>query len=211
MKTEFFTTPRIAGILLLLSLLILLAGAGQIAAQGRLEGMAAAFRGVDFATRDASGLRTIMRFAIPYIMAQLAGFALLTLVLLKAGDRGTAVIALSFFVVATMISVFEGSFHASVTVWAAAVARTGSAPEFYEPLRRWLNYDVQRIYISFQLIALLLFSWSGLRAGLLPSWLGWAALAWSLLSFWLYFSVTEAPAVALLTPLLLGIGLVWRG
>jgi hypothetical protein len=211
MTTEFFTTARIAGILLLLSLLLILGGAGLIAAQGRLEGMAAAFRGVGFATGDASGLRIIARFAVPYLIAQLAGFALLTLLLLKTGNRGAAVVALSFFVVATMISVIEVSFHASVTVWAAGAARAGSVPEFYEPLRRWLNYDVQRISISFQLTALLLFSWSALRARVLPAWLGWAALAWSLLSFWLYFSVTGAPAVAILTPLLIGVGLVWRG
>ncbi len=144
-------------------------------------------------------------------MAQLAGFALLTVVLLKAGDKGTAVVALSLFVVSTMLGAIEGSFHGSVTVWAAGQARIGAVPEFYEPLRRWLNYDVQRIYISFQLTTLLLFSASALRKGLLPSWIGWAALAWSLLSFPLYFSVTEAPAVYIPTPLLIGVGLVWRG
>jgi hypothetical protein len=211
MKTEFFTTPRIAGILLLVGLLILLGGAGQIAAQGHLEGMAAAFRGVGPGTGDASGLRIIMRFAAPYLMAQLAGFALLTLLLLKAGDRGAAVVALTLLVFSAALSAVEGSFHASVTVWAAGAARAGSVPEFYEPLRRWINSDVQLVYMSFQLTALLLFSWSALRAGLLPSWIGWAALAWSLLSFWLYFSVTGAPAVYLVTPLLIGIGLVWRG
>lgn len=211
MNTNFFTTARIAGILLLLGLLILLAGAGQIAAQGRLEGMTAAFRGVNFGTRDASGLRTIMRFAVPYLMAQLAGFALLTVVLLKAGDRGTAVVALCFLVVATMISTIETSYHASVTVWAAGQARIGTAPEFYEPLRRWLNYDVQRIYMSFLLTALLLFSGSALHKGLLPSWLGWAALAWSLLAFHLYFNVNGWPVVYILTPLMIGVGLLWRG
>lgn len=84
-------------------------------------------------------------------------------------------------------------------------------PAFYEPLRHWLNYDVQRISISFQLTALLLFSASALRAGLLPSWLGWAALAWTLLAFPLYFQVTGWPVVAMLTPLLIGVGLLWRG
>lgn len=211
MNINFFTTARIAGILLVLSLLIILAGVGQIAAQGRLEGMTAAFRGVNFGTRDASGLRIIMRFAVPYLMAQLAGFALLTAVLLKAGDRGPAIVALSFFVVATMISAIETSFHASVTVWAAGQARIGTAPEFYEPLRRWLNYDVQRIYMSFQLTALLLFSASTLQKGLLPSWIGWAALAWTLLAFHLYFNVNGWPVVYIPTLLLLGVGLLWRG
>ncbi|HUM67497.1 MAG TPA: hypothetical protein PLK31_01455, partial [Chloroflexota bacterium] len=166
--TNYFSTARIAGILLLLGLLILLYGVGSIAAQGRLEGMAAGYRGVSFSTRDASGLRTIARFAVPYLMAQLAGFALL-----KAGDKGTAVVALVLFVFGTVLAVIEVSFHASVTVWAVRVARAGAAPEFYEPLRHWINYGLQRIYISFLLTALLLFSWLGLHAKLLPSWLGW--------------------------------------
>jgi hypothetical protein len=212
MKTNFFTTPRIAGILLVLGLLILLAGAGTIAAQGRLEGMAAAFRGVGPGTRDASGLRIIARFAVPYLMAQLAGYTLFALLLHQAGDRGTAVVALTLFVFSATFAAVEGSFHASVTVWAAGeAARTGSAPAFYEPLRRWLNYDVQLVYMSFLLTALLLFSWSALRTGLLPSWIGWAALAWSLLSFPLYFLVFGAPLIVILTPLLLGVGLLWRG
>ncbi len=207
-NTGFFTTPRIAGMLILLSVLIGLGAAGAIAAQGRLPGMEAAFRGVSYAAGDASGLRTIGRAMTPSLMAQLAGFALLTLLLLKAGDQGAALIALTLLVFATVIAALEVTFHASVTVWAAGA---GSAPEFYEPLRRWLNYDVQRMYISFMLTAMLLFSWSALHRDVLPAWIGWAALGWSLLSFPLYFSVTGAPVVYLPAPLLLGIGLVWRG
>jgi hypothetical protein len=212
MTTDFFTTPRLAGILLLLSLLIILGAAGFVAAQGRLGGMEAAFRGVSPGTGDASGLRSIARAAIPYTMAQLAGFALFTLLLQQAGDRRQAVIALTLFVFSALFGAIEGSFHASVTVWAAEeAARTGTAPAFYEPLRRWANGEVQLVYMSFLLVALLLFSWSALRASLLPAWIGWAALAWSLLSFPLYFLVTGAPLVIILTPLLFGVGLLWRG
>jgi hypothetical protein len=208
MNTGFFTPPRIAGMLILLSVLIVLGAAGAIAAQGRLQGMEAGFRGVSYAAGDASGLRTIGRAMVPSMMAQLAGFSLLTLLLLKAGDQGASMVALTLLVFSTVITGLEVTFHASVTVWAA---RGGAAPEFYEPLRRWLNYDVQRMHISFLLTALLLFSWSAWGRGLLPSWIGWAALGWSLLSFPLYFSFTGAPAVYLPTPLLLGIGLAWRG
>lgn len=212
MNTKLFTTSRIAGALMLVSLIILLGAAGYVAAQGRLEGMAAAFRGVgSYATRDASGLRIIARPATIYLMAQLAGFALFTRLLLKAGDQDTAIIALTLFVVWVVLGAIEFSFHASVTVWAAGQARIGTAPEFYEPLRRWLNNDLQLVNMSFLLTALLLFSGSALRARLLPSWIGWSALAWSLLSFPLYFLVFEAPLVYLATPLLLGVGLVWRG
>lgn len=196
---------------MLLSLLLLGVILVQIIVQGKLPGMGAAFLGVGPTTRDASGLRTLARFALPAIMAQLAGFALFTIILHQAGDRGTAVVALVLFVVGTVFAVIESSFHASVTVWAARVARAGAAPEFYEPLRHWINYDLQRIYISFQLTALLLFSWSGQRAKLLPAWLGWAALAWSLLAFHLYFNVNGWPVVYIPTLLLLGVGLLWRG
>jgi hypothetical protein len=209
---EFFTTARIAGILLLLSLLLLMGAAGLIAAQGRLGGMAAAFRGVGPHTGDASGLRTIARAAIPYTMAQLAGYALFALLLHQAGDRGLAIVALGLIVFSMALAAVEGTFHASVTVWAAGeAARTGAAPEFYEPLRRWANGDVQLVYMSAFLSAMPLFSVSALRTGLLSPWLGWAALAWSLLSVPLYFLVFGAPAIIVVSPLLFGVGLLLRG
>lgn len=212
MITNFFTTSRIAGILLLLSLLLILGAVGLIAAQGRLGGMAAAFRGVGPQSGDASGLRTIARFAIPSTIAQLAGFALFTLLLHQAGDRGPAVVALVLVVFSMAFAAVEGSFHASVTVWAAEeAARTGAAPEFYEPLRRWANGDVQLVYMSAFLSAMLLFSWSALRTGLLSPWIGWIALAWSLLSFPLYFLVFGAPLIIIAFPLLFGVGLLLRG
>lgn len=79
MIANFFTVSRIAGILLLLSLLLLLIGLGFVATQGKLEGMAVAFRGVGPPFRDASGLRIMAGFALPAFMALLAGFTLLTM------------------------------------------------------------------------------------------------------------------------------------
>lgn len=208
MTTNFFTTARIAGILLLLSVLILLGGVGFIAAQGRLEGMGVAFRGVGVAHRDAYGLRILTGLTIPSLMAQLAGFTLFALLLYQAGDRGLAFVALALLVFGMVLAVIEASFHASVTVWAANLR---SAPEFYEPLRRWVNGSVQITYVSFMLTALLLFSVSALRERVIPSPIGWVALALSLLSFWHYFFVLGAPAVIFAPLLLFGAGLVWRG
>lgn len=207
LSRNFFTTARIAGILLLLSLMLLIVGVGQVYIQGKLPGMAAGFQGVGPAIRDASGLQIFARFAIPYLMAQLAGFALFTAPL-KAGDRGIAVVALTFLVVSTTLSAAAISFQSGVTVWAA---RQAAVPEFYEPLRRWINYDVQRVYISFQLTALLLFSWSALHTKAISPWIGWTALGWCLFAFAYYFRVLAIPAVVLPVTLLLGIGLVLRG
>lgn len=211
MNTGFFTTARVAGLLMLLSIVIILGAVGLIAMQGRLGGMAAAFRGVGPDSGDVSGLRTIARFAVPYTMALLAGFTLFTLQL-QAGDRRPAVVALVLLVIWSVLAAVEGSFHASVTTWAAEeAARTGATPPFFEPLRHWLNSELQLVNMSFALTAMLLFSWSALRTVLLPAWLGWIALAWSLVSFPLYYLVLGAPLIVIVTPLILGLGLLVRG
>lgn len=209
METELLTTSRMGGLLLLLSLLIILGGVVLIAVQGRLGGMSAAFRGVGPDSTDASGLRTIARFAIPFTMTLLAGFALFTLVLQQAGDRGLAFVAMIFLVFWAVLSAVEGSFQASVTVWASEEAsRTAVAPGFYEPLRRWINGDLQPANMTFALTAMVLFSWSALRTGVLVPWIGWAALAWSLLSFPLYYLALGVPLIIVVTTLFFGIGLI---
>jgi len=209
MNMGFFTTARIAGILLLLSVLLLLVGLGLIVIQGKLAGMGAAFRGVGPPIRDASATRIMAGFAIPSLMALLAGFTLFAMLLHQAGDRGLALVAMVLLVFGAALGAIESSFHASVTVWAAAYTRP--TPEFYEPLRRWVNGSLQITYVSFLLTTMLLFSWSALRTRLLPAWISWAALALSLLSFWHYFLVLGAPAIVFVPPLLFGIGLLLRG
>ena len=208
MITYFFTPSRIAGILLLLSALLLLVGLGLVVSQDKLVGMTVAFRGVGPPFRDASGLRIMTNFALPSSMALLAGFTVFALQLHQAGDRELALVALVLLVCSTTVASISGSFHASVTVWAAPYR---SAPDFYEPLRRWMNESVQIAHVSFFLTAMLLFSWSTLRTRMLPRRIAWAALAVSLLSFWHYFFVLGAPAVIFVTPLLFGIGLLLRG
>lgn len=212
MNGEFFSTTRIAGILLLLSPALLLLAVAVIAVQGKLGGMAAAFGGVGPNAGDASGLRIIARFAIPAQIVQLAGFAYFGVLLYETGDRGPAVAALSLVVLSSAVAVVEGSFQSSVTVWATQqAASTGTTPELYEPLRRWVNGDVQLAYMSAFLTAMVLFSWSVVRTGVLSSWMGWAVLASSLLAFPLYFLVLGAPLIIIVFPLLFGVGLLLRG
>jgi hypothetical protein len=211
MNAQFFSAPRLAGLLLLLSVLLPVVGAAAIAADGRLDGMAAGHRGVGSGRGDASGLRDIWQYALPCLLLQLVGFSVLSARLREAGDGGLALAALALLVLAVGVGVLEGSFHANVTVWATQVARSGPVPEFYEPLRRWLNSDVQIIYVSAFLSATLLYSLSALTTRLVPMWVGWSALGSSLLSAWHYFFVLGAPAVIFVTPLVFGVGLLWRG
>ncbi len=194
---------------MLIGIVFMVTAVALIGSQGRLGGMSAAFRGVSPNSEDASGLRTIARFAVPSFMAQLAGFALFALVLYEENDRGLAFVALIFLLYWSILSAVEGSFQASVTTWAAQEAgRTGAVPDFYEPLRRWLNGEAQLVNMSFGLVAMVLFSLSALRTGVIPEWSGWVALGWSLLSFPLYYLVLGAPLIIIVTPLLLGIGLL---
>ena len=100
-------------------------------------------------------------FALPSLMALLAGFTLIALLLHQAGDRGLAPVAMVLLVFGAALAAVESSFHASVTVWAVPYWR--SEPAFYEPLRRWVNGSLQITYMSFLLTSMLLFSWSALR------------------------------------------------
>jgi hypothetical protein len=82
---------------------------------------------------------------------------------------------------------------------------------FVNKRKEWSAIDLQLVYMSFLLTALLLFSWSTLRTGLLAPWIGRTALAWSLLSFPLYFLLTGAPLIVIVTSLLFDVGLLLRG
>ena len=207
MNTNFFATSRIAGILLLLSILLLLVGLGVIAAQGKLAGMAVAFRGAGPPFRDASGLRIMAGFALPSFMALLAGFTLFAQLLHQAGDRGFALVAMAFLVLGAALIAISTSFQSSVTVWAAPHR---SAPEFYEPLRRWMNNEVQITYVSIFLVAMFIFSISVLRVGIISSRLGSIALAWSIFAFPFYLG-RGLPVIIFVSPMLFGIGLLLRG
>jgi hypothetical protein len=211
MKSGFFSTRRTAGLMLLLGPALLLVAVAAIAAQGKLAGMAAGFQGVGPGSGDASGLRIIAPFAVAAQVVQLAGFAYLLVLLYEGGDRGPAVVALSLVVVYTVLALFEISFQSSVTVWAARQARAGATPEFFEPLRQWLNTDLQPTNMWVVLTAMVLFSWSAVRNRVLSSSIGAIALAWSLLAFPLYFLVLEAPVVYVMSPVILGVGLLSRG
>jgi hypothetical protein len=160
---------------------------------------------------DASGLRTILSFVIPAQIALIAGLALTTVHFYEAGDKGLALAGLALAVFSSAIAMVEGTFHASVTVWfSRAAASTEASAYLYEPLRRWMNRELQLTYVSAFLSAMLMFSISTLRPGAFASWARWITMAWSLVAFPVYFQVLEAPAIIYVSPLLLAIGLLFN-
>ena len=53
-------------------------------------------------------------------------------------------------------------------------------PEIFEPLREWVNGPVQLHYVIFANASMAFYGWAFLRTKVLPRWIGWVTLAWSL-------------------------------
>ena len=135
---------------------------------------------------------------------------MLTVRLGEEGDRMISILALNLFVVFLVVSVLEGTFHSEVTAWAGQEwARTGTVPEFFEPLRQWVNGPIQLVYMTFGFISMAAYGWAILRTGVLPRWLGWVTVGWSL-AWLIVILVTQdtLPAVAFVPPLLIGVALL---
>jgi hypothetical protein len=212
MHRRLFPSPRVAGLLLILSFLLLLIGVGAVASQDKLRGMTVAFTGVGSLAKDASGLRTMLSFVIPSQIAFIIGLALFAAHQFQSADEGLALAGLALAIFSLALSAVEITFHASVTVWAAEHAPTvATTAQLFGPLRRWINTELQLTHVSGFLSAMLMFSLSTLRTATFPSWLRWIALAATILAALVYFRVQAAPAVIYISPLLFGIGLLLAG
>ena len=212
MKAYFWNPQRIAGGSIILGILITAGGFIAVAAQGNIGGLEAAFKGVEDIGGAASAFRTIGVFT-PALVLLLVGFAALTAHLATAGDRVISLVALNLLVVYFVLSVIEGTFHSEVTAWASREwTRTGSVPEFYEPLRQWVNGSIQVLYMTVGFASMIAYGWALLRTRILPSWVGWTTVAYS--TVWLIVVLVtqdSVPAVFLVPPLLIGVTpLVYR-
>jgi len=208
---EFLLSPRFIGGLTLVGVALGIVGAVVVAVRGDLEGVTAAFRGVDEIGESASALATATLFAIPSLILFMVGSGLFTLALRDAGDRIISVIAFILWFAGLMLFLIALTFQASVTVWAGAeLARTGAVPDLYEQLRLWMNLWLQRASIPLGLLAIVGYGWSILETGLLPRWAGWGAIGWGIVNL-LIFLPGGTGAIGLVyfaAPLLIGLALV---
>ena len=85
--------------------------------RGELRGLEAAFRGVEGIGKDAEVFRTVDIFQRPAFISFLLGFGMLTIALQEAGEKTISSLALNFLLVSFVISIIEGTFHSSLTVW----------------------------------------------------------------------------------------------
>jgi hypothetical protein len=135
----------------------------------------------------------------------LAGLWMLTALLARAGERIFSQLGLSAMLVATVLWVIFSAFRAIVTVSAAEeMTATGTAPSSYEPLVQW-GFRLFFIYAVLGFLALAAYGVSLLQAGLLPVWVGWVTIVFSMGLLILLFIIGDTlPAFYYVPGLLIG-------
>lgn len=197
---------KTAGVLLILSVLAPLVGI-LILSRGDFSGYQATMRGIEGVGGSADILRKTLPLAPLTLVLTLAGFGLLTLVLREGNDNGISLLAFILILFSHVFIVLEGTFHGSVTVWAAEeLANTGSVPALFEPLWRWMYSPVQQAYVYTALLSTAAFGWAIIQTKVLPAWLGWGSLGWG--AVWLILFIVlgdNLPLVLIIPPLVIGI------
>lgn len=151
LRQSFFVTyqGKFAGIALLLSILSIAIGLGIVAAQGRLYGLAAGFRGVEGIGQAASALSVMAWAGLPFALFQLIGFGILAVMLEGTGERTLATLSPALVLVALVVSTIEGTFQGSVTAWAgrqlcSSYAHTWLLPERHPSSQEAKGYTALR-------------------------------------------------------------------
>ncbi len=199
---------KIAGAALIISLLSLGIGLVIIGIRGKFGGLAASFRGVEGLGDRASALSILAKAAIPLTLLQVVGFGILAALLSEQGEASISTVSFGLMILALALTVFRGAFDGTITVWAAEQsAGSGSVPDLFESLRTWPRFIFEIAYVTY-FAATAGFGWGVLRTGILPAWVGWVSIGWSVLWIGVYIFKQGLPAFILFPPLIFGITLL---
>ena len=201
---------RLGGVALLAGVAVLAVAFVLIAMRGQVRGAGAGFMGVEGIGRDAEALATVMRATALFAILQLVGFGVLASAVSRAGEQTLGLVSFGLWVFASAVAAIRTASEGTITVWAGEQwAETGSVPDFYEPL----NAFAQNSFFWYAeipwLVAAAGFGWAVVRSGVLPSWVGYVAIGWSVV--WLVFPLvfkSDLPAVLALFPILFGIAML---
>lgn len=141
----------------------------------------------------------------------LLGLAMLTITLRAAGDRVLAPLGFSAFFFGTLLWVIQLAFRLSVDLWAAQeTGKTGVVPHVYEPLNLWIRF----LFVIYGVLAqsgMVAYGAALLFPRVLPKWLGWTNIVFSLAGLSLLAFTGDAPPfLYYLMPIVMGILLLLR-
>jgi hypothetical protein len=140
------------------------------------------------------------------VIVTVLGLTLLTLLLWDAGDRMFSQLGLIAFAFGAVLWVINLAFRLSIDPWAAQVtAKTEVLPDFYIPLTRWIH-ALFLIYTVLAFSAMVAYGGAILSTHVLPQWVGWTIIVYSLAGLGLLGFTDDAPPfLHYLVPLLMGI------
>lgn len=202
---------RTSGTLLLGSLAILVAAFVIVVVSEALPAFSASLGGslAESAPHATTFWLVNFLYAVGWLL-QLLGFVVLTVLLVRFGEMTMAPVALAVAAVATILGIFEATFHAGITTWAAQeVASIGTEPVFYTATRRWIS-AMKLLSLALGLSAQVGYGVALVKTRLVTAWVGKAALVWGVSWLLLLIVGVGAPAVVFIVPPVMGAALLWR-
>jgi hypothetical protein len=145
------------------------------------------------------------------VLVVLLGFTRLTTLFRRAGDRAFSELGLMALVFGAVLWVIHLAFRLSIDFWAAQeTARTGVMPDVYVPLNEWIG-ALFILYTILTFLAAIAYAGALVSTRLLPRWVGWATIVYSLAGLGLLAVTGDVPpAVHYLLPIVMGILLLLR-
>jgi hypothetical protein len=139
------------------------------------------------------------------------GLAALATLLREAGSRLLSSLGLLLFLLGAVVWLPNMSFSLSEAIWAGqgVSASSGSTVlDFYEILVDW-GSTLLSVYTVLAFVAMVAFGVAIARTALLPRWIGWVTVLWSVVWLGMFFLTLNAiPALHQFMPLLIGFSLL---
>lgn len=208
-----FTGYRLTGLVLIVAFVLFVIGAGLPFVGGKGNSsifMLTAPDNLSVVGANVTRWRWGNIFMGAAIIALLAGLGMLTM-LLEGKERVFSRLGLLGMLVAASLWLVFSAFRGVVTVRVAQEMTTagagapGAAPAFYAPLAQWM-FALFFIYAALGFLALAAYGVSLLQARLLPAWVGWATLLFSVaMLIVLFIQGDNLPAFHYLPGLVIGV------
>jgi hypothetical protein len=213
-KNAFWTRRRFTGIALILGCSLFLGALGLMPrdAEGNFMVNLPLREQLLAIAAQTSLLRWSLSLFISGLIVTLLGLALLTTLFRDAGDRTFSSLALLVFLFGDILMVIFLAFPLGVEPLAAQeTVRTGVAPDSYVQLTLWTQ-PLFVIYTILAFSALAAYGGAILSTRVLPHWVGWLSIIYSLVGLVLAgFTAGNAPPfLHHLLPILIGVLLLLR-